>query len=49
MEREITEAVAGELAENIGKVFVEYQFGDNPLGETHSKMQYGNVARFVRR
>jgi FkbM family methyltransferase len=48
MEREITEAVAGELAENIGKIFVEYQFGDNPLGETHSKMQYGNVARFVR-
>lgn len=48
MEREITEAIAGELAAYIGKIFVEYQFGDNPLSETHSKMQYGNIARFIR-
>lgn len=49
MEREITEALAGALAENIGKIFVEYEFGDNPLSETHSKVQYGKVARFIRR
>jgi FkbM family methyltransferase len=36
------------LARQINKIYVEYNFGVNPLASTHALTQYGEIAQFVR-
>ncbi len=48
----LEEAVIGDippsLARHIRKIYVEYDFGENPLAGTHTYAQYGQIAQFFR-
>jgi FkbM family methyltransferase len=48
LEEPVTSRIPLEIAEKIGKVYVEFEFTANPLSRTHSMKQYGTVAQFVR-
>ena len=48
MEEAVTARIPVELAEKIGKIYVEWKFATNPLELTHRMTQYGSVAQFVR-
>ncbi|HYD30504.1 MAG TPA: FkbM family methyltransferase [Azospirillaceae bacterium] len=48
LEREITEAIAPDILPLIRKIYVELNFGDNPLAKTHTCRQYGGIAQFER-
>jgi hypothetical protein len=49
LEREVTERNPVDIARRIRRLYVEYDFGSNPLAETHSYRQYGAVAQFINR
>jgi FkbM family methyltransferase len=48
-ERQITERIPVDVAANIMKIYVEFPFDANPLGDTHSYRRYSGVAQFFRR
>jgi FkbM family methyltransferase len=48
LEDAVIEGIPQPLARHIGKIFVEYAFADNPLRATHSLIQYGQIAQFLR-
>jgi len=49
LEQEITQRIPLAIARRIRRLYVEYNFGSNPLAQTHSYRQYGSVAQFVNR
>jgi hypothetical protein len=38
---------APKMAVGNYKIYVEYNFHSNPLGQTHDYIQYGSVAQFL--
>jgi FkbM family methyltransferase len=49
LEEIVTSRIPLEIAERIGKIYVEFAFATNPLEQTHSMTQYSTVAQFLRR
>jgi FkbM family methyltransferase len=47
-ERELVERIPDDVAQRIDRLYVEFNFKNNPLSRTHRLSQYGNVAHFVR-
>jgi FkbM family methyltransferase len=47
LEKQVTTRIPLEMAQKIGKIYIEYAFESNPLERTHSMTQYGAVAQFV--
>lgn len=49
LEEAVVNDIPVELARNINKIYVEFVFQSNPLAETHTLAQYGDIAQFARR
>lgn len=49
LEEAVVNDIPVELARSINKIYVEFVFGTNPLAETHTLSQYGDIAQFTRR
>jgi FkbM family methyltransferase len=48
LEQELVERLPDDLAKNIDRIYVEFNFTSNPLIKTHTHHQYGGVAHFIR-
>ena len=49
LEEAVVNDIPVDLARNINKIYVEFVFPTNPLAETHTLSQYGDIAQFTRR
>jgi FkbM family methyltransferase len=47
LEDAVIAGIPHTLARHIGKIYVEYVFGDNPLADTHTLSHSGIIARFT--
>jgi FkbM family methyltransferase len=48
LEAAVIAGIPEALARHIRKIYVEHAFDDNPLADTHTLTQYGQIAQFVR-
>jgi FkbM family methyltransferase len=47
LEKDVTQRIPVHVARKIRRIYVEHDFGSNPLEQTHSYRQYGAVAQFT--
>lgn len=48
LERDMLLSIPESLLRRIKKIYIEHQFGNNPLQNVHFFRQYGSVAQFFR-
>lgn len=49
LEEAVVNDIPVELARKINKIYVEFVFATNPLAQTHTLSQYGDIAQFSRK
>jgi FkbM family methyltransferase len=48
LEEAVVTAISPSLARHIHKIYIEWDFDESPLPETHTLVQYGHIAQLVR-